>query len=234
METPSTIPALARELRLRARVHQEDAERLEEPNHRAAIHDGRVARAMAEAFETAAELTDALKQATLSAIDDLAGEASARRDFEGNTYTIGWAIVELIGHRRVAGYVTEEEVAGTAMLRVDLPMPTHDLVSVVEGIERGREMEATQFYPPGSLYCLTPTTEAIVRGFHPPRGFWAPDAEARDVRVPRCPAFHGERRCVHVSGHPGGHDFTPPDEPGGDDDEGHDVPAMGTDDHPTS
>jgi hypothetical protein len=62
----------------------------------------------------------------------------------------GWAIVELMGHRRLAGYVREVELAGAAMLRLDVP-------------ERGDEPAATQFYSAGALYCLTPTTEDTAR-----------------------------------------------------------------------
>ena len=61
----------------------------------------------------------------------------------------GWAILELMGHRRLAGYVTEVEVAGAGMLRLD--------VSVDD------EPVATQFYSTAAVYCLTPTTEEIAR-----------------------------------------------------------------------
>lgn len=64
----------------------------------------------------------------------------------------GWAIVELMGHRRVAGYVRETTVAGAPMLRVDVPAPTK------EGKDR-----QTQFYAPSSIYALTPTTEETAR-----------------------------------------------------------------------
>jgi hypothetical protein len=33
----------------------------------------------------------------------------------------GWAIIELMGHRRLAGWLSEEEVAGAAFLRIDVP-----------------------------------------------------------------------------------------------------------------
>jgi hypothetical protein len=64
----------------------------------------------------------------------------------------GWAVLELMGHRRLAGYVTEVELAGKGMLRIDVPAP--------EGTG-----PATQFYSPTALYCLTPTTEDIARAF---------------------------------------------------------------------
>lgn len=69
---------------------------------------------------------------------------------ERKSAIIGWAILELMGHRRLAGYVREQELAGTGFIRIDVP---------------GREGEpvATQFYSPSSVYCLTPTTEAMAR-----------------------------------------------------------------------
>jgi len=38
----------------------------------------------------------------------------------------GWAIVELMGHRQTAGWVTEVTIAGTVLLRVDTPAPEGD------------------------------------------------------------------------------------------------------------
>ena len=70
----------------------------------------------------------------------------------------GFAILELMGHRRLAGYVSEQEIAGQGMIRIDVPG------------EDGTE--ATQLYSPSALYCLTPTTEEVARAFamrHQPR-----------------------------------------------------------------
>jgi len=33
----------------------------------------------------------------------------------------GWCVLELMGHRRLAGYVSEQEIAGADMLRIDVP-----------------------------------------------------------------------------------------------------------------
>jgi hypothetical protein len=63
----------------------------------------------------------------------------------------GWAIVELMGHRRLAGYVREATVAGASMLRLDVPNPDEP------------EAYATQFYSSAALYCLTPVTEDTAR-----------------------------------------------------------------------
>lgn len=65
--------------------------------------------------------------------------------------TIGWAILELMGHRRLAGYVTEQEVAGHGMLRIEIPGASDEAPTT------------TQFYSPSSLYCLTPTTKEVAK-----------------------------------------------------------------------
>lgn len=64
----------------------------------------------------------------------------------------GWAILELMGHRRLAGYVQEVELAGAAFLRLDVPAS--------ESAE-GSHAAATQFYAPASVYCLTPCSQEI-------------------------------------------------------------------------
>jgi len=68
----------------------------------------------------------------------------------------GWAILELMGHRRLAGYVQEQELAGAAFLRIDVP-------ASVTGDPLQDESEATQFYAPGAVYCLTPCSEELAR-----------------------------------------------------------------------
>lgn len=70
---------------------------------------------------------------------------------ETKTAFEGWAIVELMGHRRLAGYASQVEMFGAAMLRLDIPAK--------EGLS------ATQFYSGGSIYCLTPTTEETAKAF---------------------------------------------------------------------
>lgn len=62
----------------------------------------------------------------------------------------GWAILELMGHRRLGGFVQEATVAGAGFIRIDVPGD-------------GDESVATQFYPPSALYCLTPTSESAAR-----------------------------------------------------------------------
>jgi len=60
-----------------------------------------------------------------------------------------WAILELMGHRRLAGKVTDAVIGGGAFLRIDIPGKD--------------ETQVTQYYSPGSVYCITPTTEEVAR-----------------------------------------------------------------------
>lgn len=62
-----------------------------------------------------------------------------------------WAILELMGHRRLAGFVTEQEIAGKGFLRLEVP----------------GQSGATQLYNPAAVYCITPTTEVIARAVAP-------------------------------------------------------------------
>lgn len=62
----------------------------------------------------------------------------------------GWAVVELMGHRRLAGRVRQVEQFGTVMLRLDVP-------------GGDGETRATQFYAGGALYCVTPCDEQTAK-----------------------------------------------------------------------
>ncbi len=59
-----------------------------------------------------------------------------------------WAIVELMGHVRLAGKLSEEEKFGAKLGRLDIPSD--------EGV-------LTKFFGGGSVYCITIVTEAVAR-----------------------------------------------------------------------
>lgn len=63
----------------------------------------------------------------------------------------GWCVLELMGHRRLGGYVMETTIGGGSFLRIDVP-----------GKEYGAVV-ATQFYSPSAVYCITPTTELMAK-----------------------------------------------------------------------
>jgi transcriptional regulator with XRE-family HTH domain len=61
-----------------------------------------------------------------------------------------WVLVELMGHRRVAGRVREVQLAGAGFLRLDIP--------TTDGHAR-----QTQYLSPGAVYALHPTSEVVAR-----------------------------------------------------------------------
>jgi hypothetical protein len=61
-----------------------------------------------------------------------------------------WGIVELMGHKVVAGCISKDDMIGKPMLRVDVPAtPAYG--------------EFTQFYGEGAIYCVTFTSEDVAR-----------------------------------------------------------------------
>lgn len=61
----------------------------------------------------------------------------------------GWAIVELMGHRVRCGRVTEVELAGGKMLRIDVHCADGSVV--------------TEFYAASALYALRPCSEEVAK-----------------------------------------------------------------------
>ena len=68
-----------------------------------------------------------------------------------------WAIVEVMGHQRYAGYVQEQTIGGNSFVRVDVPeVPGHN------GYEAGLPA-FTKLFTQGAIFCITPTTEDTAR-----------------------------------------------------------------------
>lgn len=65
-----------------------------------------------------------------------------------------WAVLELLGHRQRIGYVKEVEIAGAAMLRIDILMAKD---------QAGQDITATEFYAMSAVYALRPCTEETAR-----------------------------------------------------------------------
>jgi hypothetical protein len=64
-----------------------------------------------------------------------------------------WMVLELFGHRRLFGLVTEVQIGGASFLRLDVPATLCE----------GDGWEATQFYSPSAVYAMTPITEDLAR-----------------------------------------------------------------------
>lgn len=61
-----------------------------------------------------------------------------------------WCVVELFGHSRIAGRCTEQNVAGTNMLRVDVP-------------DTSNQPGFTRFLSSGAIYAINPVSEEVAR-----------------------------------------------------------------------
>lgn len=61
-----------------------------------------------------------------------------------------WCLVELFGHSKIAGKCTEQNIAGTNMLRVDVP-------------ETSKQPAFTRFFGSGAIYAINPMDEEAVR-----------------------------------------------------------------------
>jgi hypothetical protein len=66
-----------------------------------------------------------------------------------NTFE-SWALVELMGHQRIVGKVSETEIAGAKLLRVDVP-------------KTGDAQAITKYFGPSAIYCITPVEEDTAR-----------------------------------------------------------------------
>jgi hypothetical protein len=63
-----------------------------------------------------------------------------------------WAIVELFGHQKIAGKVTEQNIAGSNMLRVDVP-------------ETSSAPAFTRLFGSAAIYAINPVDEAIAKQY---------------------------------------------------------------------
>lgn len=96
-----------------------------------------------------------------------------------------WCLIELFGHQRIAGRVTEATLAGGAFLRVDVPATS--------------QSEAyTRFYGPGAIYGISPVTEEVARAM-------AEQIRSRPVQIYELPQLRApqqstHQRCQHLPG----------------------------------
>jgi len=91
---------------------------------------------------------------------------------EGQAKFEGWAVVEMMGHQRVVGFVTTEHYGAAALFRVDTPeLPEREFQTKQPGYVDGKWAPAgatvrrplsppqTKLVGPGSIYAITPCTE---------------------------------------------------------------------------
>lgn len=67
-----------------------------------------------------------------------------------------WCVVEIMGHKKFAGHVSEQSIGGSSFVRVDVP-------EVEAG---GRKLPAfSKLFGAASIYCLSPCTEETAKAF---------------------------------------------------------------------
>jgi hypothetical protein len=70
-----------------------------------------------------------------------------------------WALVELFGHQRIVGYLTQQTFGSGVLFRVDVPDLTKDGAVVRKGF--------TRYFGLSSIYSITPVDEDTVRRLLP-------------------------------------------------------------------
>lgn len=99
-----------------------------------------------------------------------------------------WAVVEVMGHRKFAGFVSEQAIGGASFVRVDVPA-VGDLPAF------------TKLLGGGSIYAITPCTEETARAF-------AGNFQQRAFNVYEAPRLTGPKSDVDPA------DYDPYDELG--------------------
>lgn len=95
-----------------------------------------------------------------------------------------WAVVELMGHSKIAGAVSEYAYGGSAFVRVDVPATKDD---------RGREIPAfSRMLGAGAIYAMNPVSEEIAR-------MLAQKLQVVPVQEYQLPHYLQERQTVHQS-----------------------------------
>jgi hypothetical protein len=115
-----------------------------------------------------------------------------------------WAIVELMGHKLVAGLVCKDEMLGKPMLRVDVPATT-------------AYPAYTQMYGESAIYCVTFVSEEVAQRTAEqcrinPVSVYVPDLIPRQEHEAEIDRLHAEIVALE-RGLPAPDDGEPDDEP---------------------
>lgn len=70
-----------------------------------------------------------------------------------------WALVELFGHQRIVGYLSQQTFGTGVLFRVDVPDLLKDGKKVRDGF--------TRYFALGAIYSITPISEQMVRDLLP-------------------------------------------------------------------
>lgn len=96
-----------------------------------------------------------------------------------------WGLVEVMGHRRYAGLVTQDFIGGVPFVRIDIP--------AIEGVP-----EFTKLFGAAAIYSITLFTEAAARSLattlrQTPTDLWdLPPEWIQRIKAPDVPATESE------------------------------------------
>ena len=95
-----------------------------------------------------------------------------------------WCLLEIMGHQKYAGRVSEAVIAGQAFIRIDVPE-----VRTCDGVVRASAF--SKLFGPSSVYSITPIAEDVARAMavqlqqSPINVYDLPDAWREKLRAPR-------------------------------------------------
>lgn len=82
-----------------------------------------------------------------------------KAETEPSTELKSWALVELFGHQRIVGFLSQQTFGTGVLFRVDVPDLTKDGEIVRDGF--------TRYFGLSAIYSITPVSEEIVRSLLP-------------------------------------------------------------------
>lgn len=144
----------------------------------------------------------------LDAIRDAANVFVGRTSGGATRPPVGWAVLELLGHRREVGYLSEVDVAGRTFLRLATPVWKD---ATEDWAPEGR----TLLISTAAIYAITPTTEQAIREEIMP---WIACGErigdpgwghTEIKEAARPPVHEAPQLCGLRRGHDGDHDPDP-------------------------
>lgn len=97
-----------------------------------------------------------------------------------------WCILEIMGHQRYAGLVSEQALGGASFVRIDVP-------------ECDRVPAFSKMFGASSIYCITPVSEDVAR-------MTAKGLRRTPLQVYDLPAEVRERLLTPAIGHDGDDD----------------------------
>lgn len=81
-------------------------------------------------------------------------------DRDGETTELkSWALVELFGHQRIVGFLSQQTFGTSVLFRIDVPDLMKDGKRVRDGF--------TRYFGTAAIYSITPVSEEIVRKLLP-------------------------------------------------------------------